>query len=716
MATPIVDVEQGVANTTKERKKALNFIFKGWFVIIAVFYLLCAVTRPIDYLLEKGFNEDSFSEVRVYFHQVVNDPIARVAFSYKNMISNWFTIGAPISVTNLISLVPFAFIALGLGLLLNFNPYSLYTLLGSAHKAKEFEIEELGLYKGFIIVLGRAYGRLMRLNETLSAMCFAPPGAGKTAGVVVPTVLGCDTVSMIVNDPKPEIAHMTSGHRSQIGITFTLNWAAEDNPAQGIYWPCWNPLDSGAIPPAGPDRDMYVDSMVNVLVEDPKGSSADPHWSKTGRAALSGFIHYIVSKTERALANDYFFSRLKSGEFDGEDAYVLESYYRDMVDPSAQGALQALREGKLGANNFSPIGTWKDIPKSWHGRQACIPMILDWITEAQIQVNESIRKRKQQGDQMAALADPMKELLENAVMEGRRFAYTNRAILEFTQLAGTPDKERGSILSTALTGIGIFKNAAVRARTSNSDFTFKDLRGMIDPRDGKMKPVTVYLSVEQVYARALGAITGMFVELMSNFLISNPPNRENGNVKMGPYPVLFVLDEFPQMPKLAAVIDGPAVGRGQKVSYLLIAQDFGQIIAGYGSEALETLITTTAAKIILTQNNEKTADRMKDWVARAPMLVESGTADPGAILNRKETYKIDKDDIYGKGDIMTLKPGEAVVILQGQMKKPIAAESPRFFKDPLFSKLVKIPAAPHVPEFVRKRRKFSDIPSMTTGG
>ena len=41
---------------------------------------------------------------------------------------------------------------------------------------------------------------------------------------------------------------------------------------------------------------------------------------------------------------------------------------------------------------------------------------------------------------------------------------------------------------------------------------------------------------------------------------------------MGPYPALFVLDEFPTMPKLKAIIEGPAVGRGQKVSYLLIGQ------------------------------------------------------------------------------------------------------------------------------------------------
>jgi len=80
MGTPVVDVEVGIGKINKERKKGLQFIFRGWFVIFAVFYLLCAVSRPIDYLFQNGFNENTFSEVRVYVHQDLDDPIARVAF------------------------------------------------------------------------------------------------------------------------------------------------------------------------------------------------------------------------------------------------------------------------------------------------------------------------------------------------------------------------------------------------------------------------------------------------------------------------------------------------------------------------------------------------------------------------------------------------------------------------------------------------------------
>lgn len=237
-------------------------------------------------------------------------------------------------------------------------------------------------------------------------------------------------------------------------------------------------------------------------------------------------------------------------------------------------------------------------------------MILEWITSSQIEQSNEIKRRLEEGDQMAAMADPMRDLLDAAVEEANNYGYSRRCVTELSALSAMPDKERGSVLSTGLTGIGIFKNSAVVARTSFSDIQFKDLRGMKDPVTGEWKPISVYLSVNQTDAQALNPISATFVDLMSAYLISNPPNSVNRtDGKMGPFPTLFVLDEFPQMPKLKAVIDGPAVGRGQKVSYLLIGQDLGQISGKYGKDDLETVISTTACKVILSQNNEQTAQR-----------------------------------------------------------------------------------------------------------
>lgn len=611
-------------------------------------------------------------------------------------------------------LVPFTFFILRLIL----NPYKyMPNVFGGGRMAEYADIKKMKLFDGFIIVLGRFKGKLLKMPETLSALVVAPPGTGKTVGVVIPTILESPGISLIVNDPKPELCYNTSGYRATQGPVFVINWGAEDEPDKGIYYPSWNPLSPSCLPPLGPGRDMYIDSMVAVLVEEPKGG-ADPHWSKTGRNAMSGFLHFICSKCERARANDYFLTKLAEGAFDKDDAEVLETYYLDMTDPSARIALDALKEGTLSRDNYAPVGTWEGLPESWVGSEPCIAMIFDWWTDTQMKINAELKRRADEGDQAAAFADAGADALKLAIAESERFGYSRRATVELSQLAGTPDKERGSILSTAFSGINIFKNSAVRSRTKFSDLTFRDLRGMVDPISGEMKPISVYLSVNQVDARTLNVITGVFVELMSSFLISNPPNFVGSDgLKAGPYPVLFVLDEFPQMPKLAAVKDGPAVGRGQKVSYLLIGQDLGQISGQYGKDDLETIITTTAAKVILAQNNEQTADRFSKMIGSKTIEVASSSRTEGVSAQTNPfaaniSRSLQSSNVVGASSMMSLDMLKQYVLFQGFLNRPILADAPRWYLDKSMRKKCSLPAAPFVPYWIVAQREETDINAL----
>lgn len=569
--------------------------------------------------------------------------------------------------------------------------------MGTDWKNKE------GLFKGFMMVLGyfkyKGQSTALMFDESLSALCLAPPGTGKTAGVVKPTILDCDTVSMIINDPKPELKQSTSGYRSTVGPVFIMNWAGQDDPARGIYYPSWNPLSPEHIPYNPEQRDLYIDSMAKVLVPDAKGANADPHWANTGRAGLSGMINFIVSKVERAKADDYFYTKINNGSLSKEDAALLGDYYLSMMnDPNAYAAYSMLQKGELNSTNYVHVGTWAHIPDAWRGREASFAMILDWLTSSQVAIAEEMEERRKQGDQMVMMADPMKDLLLNAVEEARRYSYANRAVSELTQLANTPDKERGSILSTMMEGLAIFRNAAVRNRTSHSDFHFSDLRGMVDPRDGKIKPVSVYLSINMVDAQALNPITAIFIELMSNYLLAHNTDQVVDGIKMGPYPVLFVLDEMPKMQKLDAVIQGPDLGRGQKVSYLIIGQDIHQIQEKYGADAAATIISTTAAKIVLRQNDPETAKRFADMIGlKKTKKIE--------VKDGKEVETPKEEPLYSEYDIMRLPIGKQLVIYQGWYHRPIEADQEREFlnKTPIEKKLhekVLMGEASPLPEFL----------------
>ena len=703
----------------EERGKFIAWILWTLFWSVFVTWLLALLMVPIHFWVSDGFGVVSLKDAIEFWKKTFSVNFVPLIKTYISWFQAFFAQSKPAGSMYLVWVPVISFFGILLVGLFT-NPHdSMPKIFGGGREAEYADIKKMGLFDGFVIVLGRFKGKLLKMPETLSALVVAPPGTGKTAGVVIPTILESPGLSLIVNDPKPELCYNTTGYRATIGPVFVINWGAEDEPEKGLYYPTWNPLSASCLPPLGKERDTYIESMVNVLVEEPKGG-ADPHWSKTGRNAMVGFLQFISSKCERARANDYFLARLMEDAFDKEDADVLATYYAEMGDASARIAMEALTQGNLTADNYAPVGTWDGLPEMWHGKEPCIAMILDWLNDTQMKIAADLKRRSDAGDQAAAFADPMRDLLEFAVNECNRFGYARRAMIELNQLAATPDKERGSIMSTALTGIGIFKNSAVRDRTKFSDLTFSDMRGMRDPITGEMKPISVYLSVNQVDARTLNVITGIFVELMSSYLISNPPNFVNNKgEKAGPFPVLFVLDEFPQMPKLAAVKDGPAVGRGQKVSYLLIGQDLGQISGQYGKDDLETIITTTAAKVILAQNNEQTAERFSKMIGSKTIEVASSSRTEGLSQQTNPfaaniSRSLQSSNVVGASDMMSLDMLKQYVLFQGYLNRPIKADAPRWYLDKKMKKKCAMPTAPFVPYWIVAQREETDLQALKT--
>ncbi len=655
-------------------------------------WLVCAAAFSLSFIIEHiwryGWSPASLTWTRVYLMNMFTSGGMSVIAEIPAWVSRSLMRTDIMCITPLLPIIAYYLMADNT-LVDEFNPYGKDKFAEkSSNKASKEDIEKMGLLGGFMMVLGYFKKKPLMMNECLSALCVAPPGTGKTQGVVFPTIFECNNISMIINDPKPELYQKSSGYRSTIGPVFIMNWAGQDDPARGIYYPSWNPLSPDHVPANMEQRDLYVDSMCKVLIQE---NTQDPHWSNTGRAGLAGLVHFIISKVERAKADDYFYARLTSGTFDADDAAVLSDYYLSMMnDTNAYAAQAALQRGELNAMNYVHVGTWENIPPAWIGREASFSMILDWLNASQIAMAADLEERRRGGDQMVMMADPMHDLFMAAVDEARHYSYAHRSVLELTQLANTPDKERGSILSTILAGLSIFRNSAVRNRTSHSDFHFSDLRGLVDPRDGKVKPVTVYLSINMVDAQALNPITAIFIELMTNFLLSNAPKQMRDGRELGPYPVLFVLDEMPKMQKLDAVIQGPDLGRGQQVSYLIIGQDLHQIQEKYGADAAATIISTTAAKVVLRQNDPDTADRFSK------------------MMGYKMKIKTDKDGkestseelLYTPMDIMRLADNKQLVIFQGWYHRPIEADKQPAWKDPRLSGFMKMGASSPLPEFL----------------
>ncbi len=646
-----------------------------WTILIwLIAALMFACAFPVEHIWRYGWSPATQHWINIYVSQMLSSFGLSVLAEVPHWISRCVARPDLACITPLLPLIGYYFLA-DATMTDEFNPHSKDKFdEKSSRKANADDIKKMGtdytnkdgLFKGFMMVLGFFKNKPLKMDETLSALLLAPAGTGKTQGVVIPTILGCDNVSMIVNDPKPELDRDTSAYRATVGPVFIMNWAARDEPENGIYYPAWNPLSPENLPDNDEEKSTYIQVIVNSIIEE---NAKDPHWSNTARAALTGFINFIVSKVERAKANDYFYHRLKNGTFDSQDATVLMDYYMTMTsDPNAYAAMSLLQRGQLNINNYVHVGTWGGLPSEWHGGEASIPMFLAWYVEGQIKVANEIEERKRQGDQMVMMVDPMKDFLTEAINEARLYSYDSDAISALINLANTPDKERGSVISTMNAGLNIFRHPAVNKHTRHSDIHFTDVRGMVDPTDGKMKPITIYLSMNVADAPAFSPITSMFIELLSKFLIANKPEAVNHGQKLGPYPALFVLDEMPTMNKLEAIIQGPAVGRGQKVSYLIVGQDISQIAEKYGDKAADTIIANTAAKVILRVNDPATAERFTRMIGKKKTKKKEKGPDGKEVEVDKE------EDLFSPMDLMTLPKGKQIVLMQGYYNRPIEAD------------------------------------------
>jgi len=614
------------------------------------------------------------------------------------------------------------------------NPYTMSDqTFGSGHEARDYEVKKMGLFDGKFLFLG-TYGpskKKLKLPDTRSVFCIGMPGSGKTMGVVVPAILEMNNASLIINDPKGELAKLTSGHRAQKGPVFMMNWAGVDDPKKGIRWPCWNPIGGGNLPPLHAGREGYIDTLISFLIPDgPTG--ADPYWAKAGRGCLTGLTGYLCGKVEQAKANDYFVSRLNEGGLDDEDYDVLLSYYKAMRDfPEVLSAIQNAENKTITKENYLPIGKWDPLPQSWQGASdACFAMLLDIITNSQIRINESLAERRRMGDPSVMMTDAWKILLDDIVLETAYYGYGRRTLLELNQISSLPDKQRGSVISMALSGINLFKNAAVRTRTSMNDFNYDQLRGIKDPDTGEYQPVTVYMSVPYEDLNSSILLSTLFINMATGYLMEHGPN--DGTV--GPYPMGFILDEFQHMPSLQSISDGIVFGRAKQNMFLVSVQDWHQISSKYGQETTDVILSSSAVKIVKRQNNHETRNALLKGLPKLTKVVHSYSENIsrlgpfwGAGNMKKSMYnfyhershkiKIQADTVIGGAGILSMAIDKQLVIYAGYLRLPIRADTPLCYKVSPYKDMTQIPPAPQMPDYILHDERIEDaISSVQING
>ena len=236
-----------------------------------------------------------------------------------------------------------------------------------------------------------------------------------------------------------------------------------------------------------------------------------------------------------------------------------------------------------------------------------------------------------------------------------------------------PDKERGSVTSTATSALELFSNPFVDAATSKSHFnlgTFKKV------------PTTVYCCIAPNNIERLKPVLSIFYNQCASIFTNRMPDK-----KVDKYGVLMLLDEFPTLGKLEDIKTGIAFYRGYMVKLFLIVQDTQQLKSIYEEAGMNSFLSNSTYRITFAANNNDTAKLISDLLGTKTITTESGSRSKYIDLNpTSKTVNVNKASraLLLPQEVITLPRDEEIILIES--KAPIRCKKIIYWKDPFFTK------------------------------
>ena len=158
-------------------------------------------------------------------------------------------------------------------------------VFGKAHFAGSFEIKKAGLFTNTGIILGKAFGKILRLSGFESVLITAPTGSGKTTSIAIPNLIEWQG-SVVVNDLKGELYRLTSRYRQEHLGNKCFIWAPSDETMQTHKY---NPFFYVSRNPDLRIRDLQL--IAEILI--PGQQSNDAFWYQSSREIFIMLALYL---------------------------------------------------------------------------------------------------------------------------------------------------------------------------------------------------------------------------------------------------------------------------------------------------------------------------------------------------------------------------------------------------------------------------------------
>lgn len=237
---------------------------------------------------------------------------------------------------------------------------------------------------------------------------------------------------------------------------------------------------------------------------------------------------------------------------------------------------------------------------------------------------------------------------------------------EMAAFLNKPEKEAGSVVSTALTKLNLFKDPIVRGNMSKSDFKMEDI---MDYKD----PVSVYMCAKEEELKVLAPIIRIFLTQLLGVSTRKLKHKHK---------LLLLLDEFPAFGRVPLLEDGLGYLAQYKIKVLVIAQTLNQISKVYGEKNNIIAGCATGVYYAPSQTDEATQKYISNILGSKTIKTKSSSF--------KQTNSFDGNVTFNKAGKKLLNPdetatiGEDKAIIVTTKLRPVMATKIEFFNENYF--------------------------------
>jgi type IV secretion system protein VirD4 len=254
--------------------------------------------------------------------------------------------------------------------------------------------------------------------------------------------------------------------------------------------------------------------------------------------------------------------------------------------------------------------------------------------------------------------------------------------------------ELSSVLSTAMSFLGLYRDPLMARTTSRCDF-------MIDDLQHADRPVALYLVTPPSDLSRTRAYMRLFLNQMGRRLTETweadplpqwpaPPRPAPQDADAASPPrhgLGLILNEFASLGHLEFLESEVAYLAGYGIRVLFVVQSLNQLDHHYGTH--NALVDNCHLRAFYAANDDRAARRIADMLSTATVTHDqrnvSGHRLALWLTHLSKTVIESARPLLTPGEVLQVPPDQAILVLGGQ--RPIKAEKLRYYADPRFQPL-----------------------------